>query len=83
VLIYTNSGDMIANLQHNSETYKGEGIGWSSNYGNVDKTTMSGGEHAWDVLTDFKTQLSTGVYLFTVKDLKSGEIQSGSFAVIK
>ncbi len=81
--IYTNSGDLIATLQHNSETYKGEGIGWSNNYGNVEKTTMSGGEHAWDVLSDSKTQLSTGVYLFTVKDTKSGEIQSGSFAIIK
>ncbi len=81
--IYTNSGDLIATIPHNSETYKGEGIGWSNNYGNIEKTTMSGGEHAWDVLSDSKTQLSTGVYLFTVKDTKSGEIQSGSFAIVK
>jgi hypothetical protein len=81
--IYTNSGDLIATLNHNSETYKGEGIGWSNNYGNIEKTTMSGGEHAWDILSDSKTELTTGVYLFTVKDKKSGEVQSGSFAVIK
>ncbi|OYU94913.1 MAG: hypothetical protein CFE21_14640 [Bacteroidetes bacterium B1(2017)] len=81
--IYTNSGDLIATLSHNSDTYKGEGIGWTTNYGNAEKTTMSGGEHAWDVLSDSKTTLSTGVYLFTVKDTKTGEIQSGSFAVIK
>jgi hypothetical protein len=35
------------------------------------------------VLTDFKTQLTTGVYMFTVKDTQNGEMQSGSFAVIK
>ncbi len=83
VMIYTSSGDLVANLRHDSEVYKGEGIGWSNNFGNPEKTTMSGGEHAWDVLTDFKTQLTTGVYMFTVKDTQSGEIQSGSFAVIK
>ncbi|MCF8427769.1 MAG: hypothetical protein K9I36_13615 [Bacteroidia bacterium] len=81
--IYTNSGDLISRISHNSDTYQGEGIGWSTNFGSVDKTTMSGGEHAWDVLSDTKTQLSTGVYLFTVKDLKTGEVQSGSFAIIK
>jgi hypothetical protein len=81
--IYTSSGDLIATMNHNADTYKGEGIGWSNNFGNIAKTTMSGGEHAWDILSDSKTELTTGVYLFTVKDKKSGEIQSGSFAVIK
>jgi hypothetical protein len=81
--IYTSSGDLIATMNHNADTYKGEGIGWSNNFGNITKTTMSGGEHAWDILSDSKTELTTGVYLFTVKDKKSGEIQSGSFAVIK
>jgi hypothetical protein len=81
--IYTNSGDLLATLTHNSETYKGEGIAWTNSFGDASKTTMSGGEHAWDILSDSKTQLTTGVYLFTVKDLKSGEVQSGTFALIK
>jgi hypothetical protein len=83
VMIYTSSGDLVASLRHDSEIYKGEGIGWSNNFGDREKTTMSGGEHGWDVLTDFKTQLTTGVYMFTVKDTQNGEMQSGSFAVIK
>jgi hypothetical protein len=82
-MIYTSSGDLVASLRHDSEVYKGEGIGWSNNFGDREKTTMSGGEHGWDVLTDFKTQLTTGVYMFTVKDTQNGEMQSGSFAVIK
>jgi len=83
ITIYASSGDVIASFKHNSETYNGEGIRWFQNYGDTSKTVMSGGEHAWDLLNESKTQISTGVYLFTVKDMKSGEIQSGTFAVIK
>lgn len=81
--VYTSSGDLVATMNHDAATYKGEGIGWTSTYGNAEKTTMSGGEHAWDVLSESKTQLTTGVYLFTVKDLTTGEIQRGNFAIIK
>jgi hypothetical protein len=81
--VYTSSGDLVATMNHDAATYKGEGIGWSATYGNIEKTTMSGGEHAWDVLSESKTQLTTGVYLFTVKDLTTGEMQRGNFAIIK
>lgn len=81
--IYSSSGDLIATLSHDAASYNGSGIGWYNNYGDPTKTVMSGGEHAWDILTDFKTQLTTGVYLFTVKDINSGEVRSGNFAVIK
>jgi hypothetical protein len=81
--IYTNSGDLVATLNHQADTYNGTNVGWTNTFGNPEKTTMSGGEHAWDILSDSKTQLSTGVYLFTVKDLQSGEVQSGNFAIIK
>jgi hypothetical protein len=81
--VYTSSGDLVATMNHDAATYKGEGIGWSTTYGNTEKTTMSGGEHAWDVLSESKTQLTTGVYLFTVKDLTTGEMQRGNFAIIK
>jgi len=81
--VYTSSGDLVATMNHDAATYKGEGIGWSTTYGNTEKTTMSGGEHAWDVLSESKTQLTTGVYLFTVKDLTTGEVQRGNFAIIK
>jgi hypothetical protein len=44
---------------------------------------MSGGEHAWDLLTNNKTQVSTGIYMFSVKDLRSGNITTGNFAILK
>lgn len=83
IKIYTSSGDLVASLNHQSDTYKGENIDWANTYGNTEKTTMSGGEHAWDILSNSKTQLTTGVYMFTVKDLNSGEVQRGNFAIIK
>ncbi len=81
--VYTNSGDLVASMAHDAKNYKGENIGWTGKYANIDRTVMSGGEHAWDLLSDSKTQLVTGIYLFTVKDLQSGEVQSGKFAIIK
>jgi hypothetical protein len=83
IVVYASSGDVIATIKHQADTYKGEDIRWFSNYSDTSKVVMSGGEHAWDLLNESKTQLSTGVYMFTVKDLKTGEIQSGNFAVIK
>jgi hypothetical protein len=83
IVVYASSGDVIANIKHHGDTYKGEDIRWFDNYSDTTKVVMSGGEHAWDLLNESKTQLSTGVYMFTVKDLKTGEIQSGNFAVIK
>ncbi|MBC7382516.1 MAG: hypothetical protein H7296_05895 [Bacteroidia bacterium] len=81
--VYTSSGDLVATLAHDGKNYKGEGIGWTGLYGNIDRTVMSGGEHEWDLLSDSKTQLTTGIYLYTVKDLHNGELQSGKFAIIK
>jgi hypothetical protein len=41
------------------------------------------GERAWDLLTNNKTQVSPGVYMFSVKDLQSGNITTGNFAILK
>jgi len=83
IVIYSASGDVINTIQHQSDTYNGDDIRWFNNFGDSKKTVTSGGEHAWDLLNDSKTQIATGVYLYTVKDLNSGTIQSGSFAIIK
>lgn len=83
ITIYTTSGDVIANLYHNSSEYKGQGHRWFDNFSQSDRIIMSGGEHAWDLLTNAKTQISQGIYLFTVKDLTNNKVQSGKFAVLK
>ncbi len=83
ITIYTSSGDILANMQHNGGNYKGENIRWFDKYAQGSTISMSGGEHAWDLLTNNKTQISPGVYMFSVKDTQSGYINTGNFAVIK
>jgi len=85
IAIYTSNGDLVANMQHNAETYKGEDAKWFETFGteNKDRMLFSGGEHAWDLLSNSKTTISTGVYLFTVTDKKTGNIEVGKFAIMK
>jgi hypothetical protein len=44
---------------------------------------MTGGEHAWDLLSDSKNQITQGIYMYSVKDLATDIVQTGNFAVIK
>lgn len=85
IAIFTSNGDLVAQLNHNATTYKGEDSKWFETYGSGEATrmTFSGGEHAWDLLSTSKTNISTGVYLFTVTDKKTGEVAVGKFAVMK
>jgi hypothetical protein len=46
-------------------------------------TKISGGEHAWDLISRYDQAIATGLYLFTVKDLETGEIKRGKFVIIK
>ncbi|MEI6508429.1 MAG: hypothetical protein WCO54_08080 [Bacteroidota bacterium] len=81
--IYTCSGDLVATLNHDATTYKGEDSKWFEQYATNTNKVFSGGEHAWDILSSFKTTVTTGIYLFTVKDNKTGNIEVGKFAIIK
>lgn len=81
--IFTSNGDLIATLQHESGGNPGGDAKWFDQFGNSDNTVSSGGEHAWDLLSNYKTTVSSGVYLFTVKDLKTGKTEIGKFAILK
>jgi hypothetical protein len=81
--IYTSSGDLVATLNHDASTYQGEDSQWFDTYSTNQNKVFSGGEHAWDILSNSKTTLSTGVYIFTVKDSKTGNVETGKFTIIK
>ena len=81
VRIYTVAGDIVAELEHNSSTYNGD-ITWFDNFSD-DPRVMAGGEHSWDLQSDANQILSTGLYLFTVKDLDTGRVQTGKLLIIK
>lgn len=81
VRIYTVAGDIVGEFTHDSETYNGD-IGWFSNFSD-DPRGIAGGEHAWDLQSNANQILTTGLYLYTVKDLASGEVQTGKIVIIK
>lgn len=84
VRIYTLAGDMVDQFTHEATSYDGKDIKWFTEFSPADETPIfSGGEHAWDLVTGNDQALATGLYLYTVKDLESGEIYKGKFVVIK
>lgn len=84
ITVYTLAGDVVAVLDHDADTYKGDDAQWYSNYGGAsDKRHFAGGEHAWDILSESKQTITQGLYLFSVKNLETGNVKSGRFAVLK
>ncbi len=83
ISIYSSSGDLVSNFRHDASTYQGEDAQWFDRFGQTGKKVFSGGEHAWDILSTSKGTITTGVYLFTVKDEATGKIDIGKFAIIK
>jgi hypothetical protein len=89
VRIFSSAGDLIDEFTHNSSTYQGS-ESWFKTYSSFsqdpaipDKRVFSGGEHDWNLLSKDSQIISRGLYLFSVKDLKSGNIQTGKFTIIK
>lgn len=83
IRIYTLAGDLVDVIEHDAATYRGQGTRLlESNLGS-NKVVFSGGEHAWDLITRYDQAVATGLYLFTVEDLDTGEISRGKFLVIK
>ncbi len=81
VRIYTIAGDIVGEFTHDSESYNGD-IGWFSNFSD-DPRVLPGGEHAWDLQTNANQNLTSGLYIYSVKDLATGEIQTGKIVIIK
>ena len=83
IRIYTLAGDLVDEIEHNSQTYNGNDISLLEENTKNQKTEFSGGEHAWDLISNREQAIATGLYLFTVKDKETGRIYSGKFLVIK
>ena len=82
ITVYTLAGDIVKKMEHDVEQ-NGSNIRWFEQYAGDGKQQFSGGEHAWDLITDSDQAIATGLYLFTVKNNKSGNIQTGKFLIIK
>ena len=81
VRIYTLAGEIVDQFDHNAADYVGD-IRWFDDF-SAENRLLPGGEHAWDLLSANQLGVAAGLYLYTVKDLDSGEIQRGKFVIIK
>ncbi len=82
ITIYTLSGDIVKNIDHHQNS-NGASLKWFQTYASDGKQVMTGGEDAWDLLTNDDQAIATGLYLFTVKDTRTGDIKRGKFLIIK
>ena len=81
IRVYTLAGEIVATLDHDAATYTGD-TRWFNDF-SVSNRLLPGGEHAWDILSDANQNLTTGLYLYTVKDAATGHIQTGKLVIIK
>jgi hypothetical protein len=82
ITIYTLSGDIVRRLRHDQQS-NGSDLRWFETFSKDGTQQMSGGEHAWDLVTEDDQAIATGLYLFSVKDFSNGDIKTGKFLVIK
>ena len=83
VRIYTLAGDIVDQFEHDSGNYSGQDVRLISEGSIGSNAVLSGGMHAWDLISAHDQAIATGLYIFSVEDLDSGDIQSGKFVVIK
>ena len=79
IRIYTLSGDLVEEIDHESDAYNGGDIRRVP----AGNTILSGGEHPWDLITKFDEPISTGMYVYTVENLSNSHVQTGKLLVIK
>lgn len=82
IIIYTLSGDIVKTIEHHQNS-NGSNLKWFQTYASGGKQVMTGGEDAWDLITNNDQAIATGLYLFTVKDTRTGNIKRGKFLIIK
>ncbi len=82
IVIYTLSGDIVKTIEHHQNS-NGSNLKWFQTYASGGKQVMTGGEDAWDLITNNDQAIATGLYLFTVKDTRTGDIKRGKFLIIK
>lgn len=82
ITIYTLAGDIVKKMTHNFLS-NGSELRWFEQYASDGRQKFAGGEHAWDLITDNDQAIATGLYLFTVKNNKTGNVRTGKFLIIK
>lgn len=88
IRIYTLSGDLVQTIDFDERTYgatNARGIYDPDDVWNPAREIprLSGSMAAWDLTTRKDQAVASGLYLFSVEDLDSGEIERGRFLILK
>ncbi|MBI5838148.1 MAG: hypothetical protein HZB25_12995 [Candidatus Eisenbacteria bacterium] len=86
VRVYSLAGDLVKSFDFDSSTYRGQGargVYDPGNTGGLKAPAFSGSMMAWDLISDRDQAVATGLYLYSVEDVKTGQRHVGKFAVIK
>jgi hypothetical protein len=84
--IFTLSGDLVFETDFDGSTYQGEGargVYDATRELDVPAPTLSGASYAWNLISREGQAVASGLYLFSVKDLGTGDVQRGKFLVVK
>ena len=81
IRVYTLAGEIVTEIDHDAATYTGD-TRWFQDF-SADGREVAGGIHAWDILSDNSLRLSSGLYLFSVQDLDTGEVDTGKFVILR
>ena len=77
------AGVVVDEFLHNSDTYDGDDVQLLSENVGATNTILPGGMHAWDLISMYDQAIATGLYLYTVENLETGDLQSGKFVIIR
>ena len=85
IKIYTLAGDLVDTVHHHGDEAQDViSISKALNIDSEFKSDFSAtGIEPWDLLSGNNQIIAPGVYLFSVKDSKSGDIKVGKFVIIK
>lgn len=81
ITIFTLAGDVVARLNHQSQQTQDD-IEWYDQFSNTNRQ-QAGGERGWDLQSATNQNITSGLYLFSVKNLDDNHIQRGKFVVLK
>jgi len=84
--VFTLAGDRVFQTRFDGAAYRGQGTrGLYDPRQDLDTPppVLPGTSYAWNLITDQGQAIATGLYLFAVEDLDSGQVQRGKFLVVK
>ena len=86
IKVYSLAGDLVFETNFDGNTYDGSNArGFYDPAADLDVSapSLSGGSYAWDLITREGQAIVSGLYIYTVEDRDSGNIQRGKFLVLK